>query len=309
MLNPTFYTKQTVKTEGVNTVFTFEPLPQSSGHTMGNAYRRTLLSAIPGAAITGVKFAGVSQLYTTIQGVKESVLDIVMNLKQVRFKTPSEGTFKVSFLAKGAGKIFAKDIEGEAEVVNGEAYIAEITSDKGKLDVEMIVEVGYGFSATEERTPVETGFTAIDTSFSPIRLVNYSIEEARVGRKSNFERLILEVKTDGSITPEEAVKKVSEILAAQFAHVLSGKDVAPVETEESISTKQIHDNKSKALETIIDELNLPSRVINALLREKIETVADLVTRGKADLVGLKGVGRKSIDLIEEELKKMDVELT
>lgn len=309
MLNPTFYTKQVVKTEGFNTVFTFEPLPQSFGHTMGNAYRRTLLSSIPGAAITAVKFAGVSHLYTTIAGVKESVLDIVMNLKQVRFKTTSEGVFKVSFLAKGTGKIYAKDIEGEADVVNGDAYIAEITSEKGKLDVEMIVELGYGFSATEEREPTETGFIAIDTSFSPIKVVNYSVEEARVGRKSNFERLILEVKTDGSIAPEEAVKTVSEILAAQFAHVMSGKDVAPVETEESISTKQIHDNKSKALETIIDELNLPSRVINALLREKIETVSDLVARGKADLVGLKGVGRKSIDLIEEELKKMDVELT
>lgn len=308
MLNPSFYTKQTVKTEGINTVFTFEPLPQSFGHTLGNSYRRTLLSSIPGAAITSVKFAGVSHLYSTIVGVKESVLDIVMNLKQVRFKTSGEGPFKVSLLAKGVGKIYAKDIEGEAEVVNGDAFIGEITAEKGKLDVEMTVEVGYGFSATEERVAPETGFIAVDTSFSPIKLVNFTVEEARVGRKSNFERLILEVKTDGSISPEEAVKQVSDTLAAQFAHVMSGNDVAPVETEESISTKQVHDNKSKAMETIIDELNLPSRVINALLREKIETVADLVARGKADLVGLKGVGRKSIDLIEEELKKMDVEL-
>lgn len=308
MLNPTFYTKQVVKTEGTNTTFIFEPLPQSFGQTMGNAYRRTLLSSIPGSAITAVKFAGVSHLYTTITGIKESVLDVVMNLKQVRFKTPGEGIFKVSLLAKGTGKIYAKDIEGEAEVVNGDAYIAEITSEKGKLDIEMIVEMGYGFSATEERDAVETGYIAVDTSFSPIKLVNFSVEEARVGRKTNFDRLILEVKTDGSITPEDAVKQVSEILAAQFAHVMSGKDMAPVETEETITTKQNHDNKSKALETIIDELNLPSRVINALLREKIETVADLVARGKTDLVGLKGVGRKSIDLIEEELKKMDVEL-
>lgn len=308
MVNPAFYTKQTVQDEGFNTIFTFEPLPQSFGHTLGNAYRRTLLSSIPGVAITGVKFAGASHLYTTIAGVKESVLDIVMNLKQVRFKSTEEGSFKVSVLAKGPGKVYAKDIEGEGEVVNGDAYIAEITSDKGKLDIEMIVEKGYGFSATEERELVETGFIAIDTSFSPIKLVNYSVEEARVGRKSNFERLILEVKTDGSVSPESAVKEVSEILSAQFAHIMSGKDIAPVETEESISTKQTNDNKSKALETIIDELNLPSRVINALLREKIETVADLVARGKADLVGLKGVGRKSIDLIEEELKKMDVEL-
>lgn len=308
MLNPTFYTKQNVLVEHSHATFTFEPLPQSFGHTIGNAYRRTLLSSVPGAAITAVKFAGVSHIYTTLPGVKESVLDIVMNLKQVRFRTITEGILKVTLLAKGVGKVYAKDIEGEAEVVNPDVYIAEITADKGKIDVEMTVEIGYGFSPTEEREPSESGFVAIDASFSPVKLVNYSVEEARVGRKSNFERVLLEVKTDGSIEPEAAVKHVSEILAAQFAHVLSGKDTPPVQTEETPSSKQISETKSKAMETIIDELNLPSRVINALLREKIETVADLVARGKADLVGLKGVGRKSIDLIEEELKKMDVEL-
>lgn len=308
MLNPTFYTKQNVLVEHSHATFTFEPLPQSFGHTIGNAYRRTLLSAVPGAAITAVKFAGVSHIYTTLPGVKESVLDIVMNLKQVRFRTITEGVLKVTLLAKGVGKVYAKDIEGEAEVVNPDVYIAEITADKGKIDVEMTVEIGYGFSPTEEREPSESGFVAIDASFSPVKLVNYSVEEARVGRKSNFERVLLEVKTDGSIDPEAAVKHVSEILAAQFAHVFSGKDTPPVQTEETPSSKQISETKSKAMETIIDELNLPSRVINALLREKIETVADLVARGKADLVGLKGVGRKSIDLIEEELKKMDVEL-
>nr|MBP6993787.1 DNA-directed RNA polymerase subunit alpha [Candidatus Woesebacteria bacterium] len=115
MLNPTFYTKQTVTDEGLSTTFTFEPLSQSFGHTLGNAYRRTLLSSIPGVAITGVKFTGASHLYTTIAGVKESVLDIVMNLKQVRFKSTTEDAFKVSILAKGPGKIYAKDIEGEGE--------------------------------------------------------------------------------------------------------------------------------------------------------------------------------------------------
>lgn len=307
-MDPSFFTKQSVISEGSHVNFVFEPLPQSFGHTMGNAYRRTLLSSIPGATVTAVKIAGASHLFTTVNGVKESILDVVMNLKQVRFKTSGGGTFKVSLIAKGLGKIYAKDIEGEAEVVNGDQYIAEITSDKGKLDIEAIVELGYGYSPTEEREQVETGYIAIDASFSPIKLVNFSVEEARVGRKSNFERLILEVKTDGSISPQDALKQVSDILAAQFAHVLSGKDVPPVETEETLATKQVHDSKSKALETIIDELNLPSRVINALLREKIETVADLVSRGKSELVGLKGVGRKSIDLIEEELKKMGVEL-
>ena len=309
MIQPSFYTKQTVLEEGKKSLFVFEPLTQSFGHTMGNSYRRTLLSAIPGAAITAVKIAGVNHLFTTINGVKESVLDLVMNLKLVRFKTPQEeGKFKMSLVAKGAGKVFAKDFEGEVEVVNGDLYIGEITTDKAKLDIEVIVEVGYGFSPTEEREETETDFIAIDTSFSPITHVNFSVTEARVGRKSNFEKVMLEVTTDGSITPEAAVRQVSEILSSRFAHVLSGKDVPPAEVDESSTQKALTESGSKALETIIDELNLPSRVINALLREKIETVSDLVKRGKADLVGLKGVGRKSIDLIEEELKKMGVEL-
>lgn len=309
MIQPTFYTKQTVHEEGVKSTFIFEPLTQSFGNTLGNAYRRTLLSAISGAAITSVKIDGVTHLFSTIAGLNESILDLVMNLKLIRFVVPKqEGKFKLSLIAKGLGKIFAKDLEGEAEVVNKDLYIAELTSEKAKLDIEVIVEVGYGFSPTEEREDVEAGYIAIDASFSPIKFVNYSVQEARVGRKSNFDKVILDVTTDGSISPESAVRQVSEILSTQFGHVLSGNDIAPEKTEESESQKKISESGSKALETIIDELNLPSRVINALLREKIETVSDLVKRGKSDLVGLKGVGRKSIDLIEEELKKMGVDL-
>jgi DNA-directed RNA polymerase subunit alpha len=312
MIKPSFYTKQTEIEEGKKSLFVFEPLTQGFGQTIGNAYRRTLLSAIPGAAITAVKIAGANHLFTTATGVKESILDLVMNLKLVRFETPADrkvgSKYKVSLIAKGAGKIYAKDIEGEVKVVNGEQYIAEITTDKAKIDVEAIVEVGYGFSPTEEREDAEVGYIAVDASFSPIRHVNFSVQEARVGRKSNFEKVLLEVTTDGSLSPSDAVRQASEILSMQFAHVLSGNDTPPEKVEEQVGHKTVNEGSAKALETIIDELNLPSRVINALLREKIETVADLVARGKSDLVGLKGVGRKSIDLIEEEVKKMGVEL-
>lgn len=308
MYTPTFYTKRTVAVEGSHETFVFEPLAQGFGQTLGNSYRRTLLSAIPGAVITAVKFAGVPHLFTTLPGVKESLLDIVLQLKQVRFKVPKEGTYAMSLIAKGEGKIYAKDIEGDVEVVNKDLYIAEITTEKGKIDFEAIVQFGYGFSPTEEREATEAGYIAIDASFSPVQMVNFTVEDARVGRKSNYEKLTLEVKTDGSISPEDAIKMVNKILIAHYSHVFSGADVAPVVTEKDASAVIISNDRSKALETIIDELNLPSRVINALLREKIETVADLLKRGKSDLVGLKGVGRKSIDLIDEELKKMGVEL-
>ncbi len=308
MYTPTFYTKRTVTVPGSHETFVFEPLAQGFGQTLGNSYRRTLLSAIPGAVITAVKFAGASHLFSTLPGVKESLLDIVLSLKQVRFKVPKEGTYAMSLIAKGEGKIYAKDIEGDVEVVNKDLYIAEITTEKGKIDFEAIVQFGYGFSPTEEREATEAGYIAIDASFSPVQLVNFSVEDARVGRKSNYEKLTLEVKTDGSISPEDAIKSVNKILIAHFTHALSGADVAPETSEKDASAIIISNDRSKALETIIDELNLPSRVINALLREKIETVADLLKRGKSDLVGLKGVGRKSIDLIDAELKKMGVEL-
>ena len=308
MYTPAFFTRQTEVQEGVQTTFVFEPLAQGFGQTMGNAYRRTLLSAVPGAAITAVKFAGVSHLFTTLPGVKESILDIVLNLKKVRFVAPKEGKHTISLIAKGIGKITAADIEGDLEIVNKDLHIAEITAEKGKIDLEAIVELGYGFSPTEERTETETGFIAIDASFSPVKLVNFTVEDARVGRKSNFEKLTLDVTTDGSITPQEVLKKVSSIIVEHFTHVLSGKDTPIVQEEVPVLPTAQNDSKSKVLETIIDELNLPSRVINALLREKIETVSDLIARGKSDLVGLKGVGRKSIDLINDDLKKMGVEL-
>jgi DNA-directed RNA polymerase subunit alpha len=256
-----------------------------------------------------VKIAGVSHIFGTLPGVKESILDIVMNLKRARFVVAKEGKYIVSIVAKGVGKITAADIEGDVEAVNKDLYICELTSDKGKIDIEAIVELGYGFSPTEERTDVESGYIAIDASFSPVKLVNFKVEDARVGRKSNFEKLTLDITTDGSVSPAEVLSKVSTILVEHFAYILSGKDTPPVDVPVEEKKSEVSDAKSKVLETIIDELNLPSRVINALLRENIETVSDLLARGKSELVGLKGVGRKSIDLINEELKKMGVELS
>ncbi len=307
MIAPTFYTHKQEESENY-TRFVFEPLLASFGQSFGNALRRTLLSSLPGSAISYVKVEGAPHFFATIKGVKESVLDIVLNMKQLRFETPSEGELRVHLSSKGKGKIYGHDIEGEAKVVNGDTYLAEITDDKGKLEIEAIVTTGYGFVPSEEREPSESGFTAVDSSFSPVKKVNFRVEEARVGRKTNYDRLVLEVWTDGSITPEAALQESANILSHQFSHILSQKE-SPKETtaEEKVEATQ-EAASSKLDEIIIDELNLPSRVINALLRENIETVADLKKRGREKLVVLKGVGRKSIDLIDEELKKMGIEL-
>ncbi len=307
MLDPMFLTKTEDQT-GDHGRFVFEPLAASFGESMGNALRRTLLSSLPGAAVSYVKIEGAQHMFATLKGVKESVLDIVLNLKQLKFEVPGDESYKIYLSAKGAGKVYAKDIEGEAKVVNGDVYLAEITDPKGKLEIEAIVEKGYGFVAAEEKESKESGFITVDSSFSPVKKVTFKVEDTRVGRKSNYDRLILEVWTDGSISPKDAVGDSCKILEKHFSHVFSGRDTAEDKTQESVTEERKDEVASQLNDIIIDELNLPSRVINALLRENIETVADLIKRGRENLVGLKGVGRKSLDLIDEELKKMNIEL-
>lgn len=307
MLDPIFHTTSVDQKDSYEK-FVFEPLHSSFASSLGNGLRRTLLSSMKGAAVSYVKVSGVPHLFSTIKGVKESVLDIVMNLKQVSFAVTGEDSYKVTLTAKGEGKVYAKDIKGDAEVVNPDFYIAELTDKSAELEVEAIIDTNYGYVPAEEKEEYEQGYTAIDSSYSPVKQVNFKVEEARVGRKSNFERLILEVWTNGSVTPREALEESSKILSGHFVRIYSGQD-APIEVpEESENSSKADNVDSKVYDTIIDELNLPSRVINALLRENIETIDDLLKRGKENLVGLKGVGRKSIDLIDDELKKMGVEL-
>lgn len=307
MLEPTFFTQKHDESP-TYTRFVFEPLLPSFGQSMGNALRRTLLSSLPGAAITYVKVDGAPHLFTTVKGIKESVLDIVLNLKQLRFEVPGEGTYRVHLSVKGKGKVYGKDIEGEVTVINKDLYLGEITDDKGKLEIDAIVETGYGFVPSEEREKKESGFTAVDAAFSPVKKVNFKVEEARVGGKTNYDRLILEVWTDGGVVPEDALKESASLLSKQFGYMFTQKHEPKAENTEATEEEMKEVDNSKLYDIIIDELNLPSRVINALLRENIETVADLVKKGRDKLVVLKGVGRKSIDLIDEELKKMGIEL-
>ncbi len=307
MIKPSFYTKINEKS-AYEAEFIIEPLPPSFGYSLGNALRRTLLSSIPGLAITQVKVKGVSHLFTTIAGVKESVLEIVMNLKQLVFKNDSQKSFKIFIEANKVGKVTGKDVESEVEIINKDLYIAEITDKKAKLEIEAIVEPGQGYLSAKEQEKKESDYLVLDTFFSPVKRVNFKVEDARVGRKTNYDRLIVELVTDGSITPTTAFKQAAETLASFFSFILSGQDIYKSESEEEklIREKQEIDNKYS--EIIIDELNLPSRIINALLREKIETVADLIKVGREKLENTKGLGKKSIELINEELKKMNIEI-
>ncbi len=302
MISPNFFTQ--VNEEGNYGKFILEPLPLSFAHSLGHALRRTLLSSLKGAVVTQIKIDQAPHLFTTINGIKESVLDIVLNIKQLRFSIDNEKKYKLNLDIQGIKKVYGQNIKGEIEPVNKDCYLFESTSKDSKLNIELIVESGYGYVPADEINK-ETGFIALDASFSPVKKVNFKVEEARIGRKSNFERLILEIETDGSITPKDALKKASLILAEYFNYVLTNQEGIKKEKKLAEENNQLD---SKFSEIIIDELNLPSRVINALLREKIETVADLIKVGKDKLVKMKGVGKKSIELINEELKKLNISL-
>lgn len=308
MSEPTFFTKKSEVTADYGK-FILDPLPLSFGHSVGNSLRRTLLSSLEGAAITQIKVEGAPHLFSSLKGVKESALEIMLNLKQLRFNgAQKDGTSRVRIEFKGAGKVYGKDMKGDAEVVNKDLYIATVTDAKAKLEIEAIVESAVGTIFAEEQTSKEAGFIAIDAYFSPIKRVNFKVEEARVGRKINYDRLILEIWTDGSLSPEDSLKKASSILASHFTHILSGRDTPQVKEEVTAVEGEKKDVDQKLKEIIIDELNLPSRVINALLRENIETVADLIEVGREKLIKVKGLGKKSFVLIEEELEKMGIEV-
>ncbi|MBI4225964.1 DNA-directed RNA polymerase subunit alpha [Candidatus Roizmanbacteria bacterium] len=307
MLKPNFYTQKVEERDSYGK-FILEPLTPSFGQSLGVSLRRVLLSSLRGAAITRVKIGEVPHLFSTLKSVKESVLDIVLNLKRLRFEASGEGPFKINLSFKGAKKIYGKDFEAEVNIINKDQYIAEITNEKGKLEIEAIVELGIGYISSEDREKTEPGFINVDAFFSPVTKVNFRVEEARVGRKSNLDRLILEIWTDGTVKPAEVLRQAAVLLSDYFSYIFSGRDTPKpkVEEDEEMAKKELVDQK--LYEVIIDELNLPSRVINALLRENIETVADLVKAGKESLTDMKGVGKKSIELIEEELKKMGIEL-
>lgn len=306
MQNPGFYTKKLEQTENYGK-FVIEPLPLSFGDSIGNSLRRTLLSSLRGAVITQVKIVGVPHMFSTIKGVKETALELILNLQLLKFDAPRDGSFKVSLEVKGEKKVTGKDVKGDIQVINADQYIGTLTDSKSKLEIHAIVQTGIGSLNREEIEEKETDYISLDSFFSPVKKVNFKIEGARVGRKTNYDRLILEIWTDGTINPEEALKTSSLIMSNHFAHILSGKD-KPENKDVEKEKKDNVANNQKLKEIIIDELDLPSRVINALLRENIETIDDLVKVGKEKLIDVKGLGKKSYSLIVDELKKMGIEI-
>jgi len=288
--------------------FVIEPLEPGFGYTMGNTLRRTLLSRIPGAAITSVRIEGVLHEFTTVAGVKEDVVDVILNLKQVVLRM-EEGDGQTLFLsAKGSGPVKAGQFKLPAgvEIVNPELEIASLSA-SGSLDMEVTVERGVGYRTADKNKQSDTiGIIPIDSIFSPVRKVAYEVGDTQVGQMTNFDKLIVDVETDGSITPSEAIssagKTLRELLGL-FAEVGEGEGVG-LELGDVVEAE----SGSPDLDLPIEALDLSERPRNCLRRAQVKTVGELVMRTEDDLLNITNFGQKSLEEVAAKLDELGLSL-
>ncbi len=305
--------------DGRRAVFEIEGLFPGYGQTLGNALRRTLLSSLESAAITTIKIDGVPHEFTTIPGMLEDVVELTLNLKQVRFRMHGAGPYTATLKAKGETRVTAAALEtpSQLEVVNPEQLIATLTAKNASLSMEMIVEKGRGYQPVEARSreKVEIGTIALDAAFSPVKLVNYEVENMRVGERTDYNRLRIHIETDGSITPREAFTETAKILVAQF-NLLAGAlesepalDLAapaPVRVPEpSGEADQYEELVSKKR---IEDLDLSTRTFRALSAAGVKTVGMLARKTEKKLRDIEGLGDKAVIEIKKALGNLGLTL-
>ncbi|MGB9706451.1 MAG: DNA-directed RNA polymerase subunit alpha [Microgenomates group bacterium] len=281
--------------------FSLEPLPQGYGHTLGNALRRVLLTSLPGTAITQVKISGVRHRFSTVAGMKEDVMELLLNLKQIRIKYEGEKPVKLELEKTGPGQVKAGDVQTPAgvEIVNKDLILANLADKKSKLKMELIAQRGFGYLPLEERKSEKIGVILLDAIFSPVIRVNYKVEATRVGRQTDLDRLILEITTDGTMDPQQALKEAAKILISFLSRVVKPVKMVVEEKRKPISSPQ-------DFRLTVEELELPTRIANALRRGGYETVGDLTRANKADLASVKNLGEKSLKIIRSVLEKRGI---
>ena len=285
--------------------FIIEPLEPGYGHTLGNALRRILLSSIPGAAVTSVKISGVRHKFSTIPGLKENVIDLLLNIKGLNIRLlDSKDTSIMKLSVKGPKKITAADLElpEDIEVVNKDQYIGNLSDKKAKLDIELTVEKGLGYSIAEERKISTVGAIPTDAIFTPVRRVNYEVSATRVGRQTNLDKLTLQIWTNGATAPREALNEAGRLLSSYFSQIYQPK---PSKTSDSSPLQTVPDAITRLT---VDELDLPTRIYNSLRNGEIETLGDLINTSRKDLMSMRNMGNKSLTVIEEKLKEKGIEL-
>lgn len=285
--------------------FVIEPLDQGYGHTIGNPLRRILLTSLPGAAITQVKIAGVRHQFTSLSGMSEDIVEFILNLKKIKLNITSDKPVKLTLDVKGPKEVKAKDISKAAgvEIVNGDLTLANLADSKSKLAATLIAETGTGYSLSEERKTGEIGVMPIDANFSPITRVNYTVEPTRVGRLTSYDKLTLEITTDATLKPSEALKAAAKILVDHFLIIHEPQIAAKKPKTQAPASIQLTED---LLNTSLEELDLPIRLTNSLKAGKIETIGDFLARDKKDLMKMKNLGPKSISLVEEKLKERGI---
>lgn len=279
------------------------PLESGYGVTVGNALRRVLLSSLPGAAVTSIRIMDVPHEFTTIPSVREDVVRIVLQVKKLRVRMTGDGPMRMTLDVKGEGVVTAGDIKAppEIEILNPDLYLFTTDSDKAHVEVEFTVERGKGYSPAEERGRMAVGELPVDAIFSPIRRVAFDIERARVGQMTNYDRLTMEVWTDGRCTPMEALKEAARTLVTHF------RLVAGITEEEALEIEEEEEIPSRVYDIPIDGLNLGVRVFNALKRagiSKVGEVLDLLREGEEAVLRIRNFGDKSMAELQGKLEEL-----
>ncbi len=309
-----------VSEEGFSGIYEIDSLYPGYGHTLGNSLRRIILSSLPGTSITSIKIDGINHEFSSIKGVKEDVITLLLNLKKVNFKLTTEESQEVTLRVKGLKKITTADIvaPGQVEVLNKGQYIAEITDKNTTLDIVAKIERGLGYVPKEvlQKDKVEVGTIALDAVFTPIRRVNYEVENMRVGDRTDYNKLRISVETDGTITPHEAFENAITIMIRQLQAIV-GFQKEP--TEEEMHTQKLEEETKndgaeeqeedkEFLKTRVESLGFSTRTANALAKVNIRTVGGLARKSENDLMNLDGMGTKGIQEIKRTLSNFGITL-
>lgn len=300
MAEPTFEIKEEKSEKGYGK-FVISPLEQGYGITMGNSFRRVLLSSLSGLAITSVKIDGVKHQFSGLMGMKEDIVEFVLNLKKVRFSGKADKPVKATLEVSKTGEFTAGDIKvsGGLSVVNTDLVLGTL-SKGAKLSAEITVESGVGYSVADDRLTGIIGVIPVDASFSPVKRVSYKVEETRVGRLTNYDKLVLEIWTDGTIPASEALTQSAQILLSYFGQVVNPKKA---EKKEEV----VKSDLGAVGKLSVEEIGLPTRVANALAKAGFETVEELSVAKKEDLVKVRNLGEKSLKIIAAALGTKGVE--
>ncbi len=304
MVDPTFQIEVEAQKPGYG-LFIIAPLEQGYGQTLGNSLRRVLLTSLPGSAITSVKIEGVRHQLSALPGLKEDIVELILNIKKIRFIIENNEPVTLTLSKKGPGEVVAGDIDVPAGVtiVNPDLVLGTLADKKATLEMELTAEQGLGYVPAEERSTGEIGRIPVDSLFSPVTRVNYRVEATRVGRMTNLDHLVMEIWTDGTIAPLDALKSAAKILASYFLQVYEPK----AKVDESVAvTPSVSD---EVLKMRIEELDIPTRIVNALANGGIETIGQLLGTPRSELLKIKNLGVKSLAVVEEKLREKGVALT